>query len=183
MDATGFNDSGSATSALATASSANHCAAVDAASMLWGKQHLQRDRAFLLIFHHELVRTSGFSLCLDCPRSRSKLLDPLHIRPHVLGVANGGFSDRGVFAMREAKPGGLQTGGFPTFFRKGPDCVTDLWGLFLVGAVNRPRKRKRTKSGKSPDHPRTNRENPRKSGKSQKGHKRKDRSRSGNPPV
>ena len=34
MDATGFNDSRSATSALATASSANHCAAVDAAFMV-----------------------------------------------------------------------------------------------------------------------------------------------------
>ena len=57
-----------------------------------------------------------------------------------------------------------------------------LPGLFLVGALNRPRKRKGT-----------NRENPRpipeqigkipeKSGKSQKGQKRKDKSRSGSPP-
>ena len=56
-----------------------------------------------------------------------------------------------------------------------------LSGLFLVGALNRPRKRKRT-----------NRENPRrvpgqigkipeKSGKSQKGQKSKDKSRSGTP--
>ena len=56
-----------------------------------------------------------------------------------------------------------------------------LSGLFLVGALNRPRKRKRT-----------NRENPwtipkqigkirEKSGKSQKGQKRKDKSRSGSP--
>ena len=30
--------------------------------------------------------------------------------------------------LREAKPGGFQTGGFPTFFGKGPDCVTDPFG-------------------------------------------------------
>ena len=49
-----------------------------------------------------------------------------------------------------------------------------LSGLFLVGALNRPRKRKRaSKSGKSPDRPRANRENPRKIGKvNQKGQKR-----------
>ena len=54
--------------------------------------------------------------------------------------------------LREAKPGGFQTGGFPTFFfGKGPGIVPrTLSGLFLLGAVNRPRKRKRT-----------NRENPR----------------------
>ena len=28
----------------------------------------------------------------------------------------------------EAKPGGFQTGGFPTFFGKGPDCVADPFG-------------------------------------------------------
>ena len=30
--------------------------------------------------------------------------------------------------LREAKPGGFQTGGFPTFFGKGPDYVTDPFG-------------------------------------------------------
>ena len=40
-----------------------------------------------------------------------------------------------------------------------------LSGLFLVGALNRPRERKRTNRAKSPDHPRANRENPRKIGK------------------
>ena len=40
-----------------------------------------------------------------------------------------------------------------------------LSGLFLVGALNRPRKREKDKSGKSPDRPRANRENPRKIGK------------------
>ena len=29
---------------------------------------------------------------------------------------------------REAKPGGFQTGGFPTVFGKGPDCVADPFG-------------------------------------------------------
>ena len=61
-----------------------------------------------------------------------------------------------------------------------------LSGLFLVGAVRRPRKEEKCKSGKSPDNPRTNRENPKKSGKSQKdkkGQKRQDKSRSGNPPY
>ena len=37
-----------------------------------------------------------------------------------------------------------------------------LSGLFLVGALNRPRKRKRDELGKSPDHPGANWENPRK---------------------
>ena len=87
--------------------------------------------------------------------------------------------------LREAKPAGFQTRVFPTFFGKVPVVSRTLPGLFLVGALNRPRKRKRT-----------NRENPRtvpeqigkileKSGKSQnfKRQKRKDKSRSGNPPV
>ena len=30
--------------------------------------------------------------------------------------------------LREAKPGGFQTGGFPTFSGKGPDCVADPFG-------------------------------------------------------
>ena len=30
--------------------------------------------------------------------------------------------------LREAKPGGFQTGGFPTFFGKGPDCGADPFG-------------------------------------------------------
>ena len=31
-------------------------------------------------------------------------------------------------SLREAKPGGFQTGEFPTFFGKGPDCVADPFG-------------------------------------------------------
>ena len=30
-----------------------------------------------------------------------------------------------VHFLREGKPGDFQTGGFPTFFGKGPDCVAD----------------------------------------------------------
>ena len=78
--------------------------------------------------------------------------------------------------LREAKPGVFQTGAFPgrfpLFSGKVRIVSRTLSGLFLFGAVNRPRKRKRT-----------NRENPRrvlgqigkipeKSGKSQKGQKR-----------
>ena len=59
-----------------------------------------------------------------------------------------------------------------------------LSGLFLVGAPKRPRKRKRDESGKSPDHPRADRENPGKNRESpKKDQKGKDKSRSGNPPV
>ena len=34
----------------------------------------------------------------------------------------------GTLNLREAKPGGFQTGGFPTFFGKGPDCDADPFG-------------------------------------------------------
>ena len=88
------------------------------------------------------------------------------------------------FVLGEAKPGGFQTGGFPLVSGKVQIVSRTLSGLFLIGALNRPRKGKKT-----------NRENPRrvpeqigkipaKSGKSQKGQKgtKKDQSRSGNPP-
>ena len=88
-----------------------------------------------------------------------------------------------LFLLGEAKPGCFQTRVLPTFFGNVQIVSRTLSGLFLVGALNRLRKRKRT-----------NRENPRtipaqigkipeKSGKSEKGQKRKDKSRSGNPPV
>ena len=87
--------------------------------------------------------------------------------------------------LREAKPGGFQTGGFPTFIGKGPDCVADPFGT--VPRRWWAEKDKRDESGKSPDHPRANRENPGKNRESpkkdKKGQKRKDKSRSGNPPV
>ena len=80
--------------------------------------------------------------------------------------------------------GGSKPGGFPLFSGKVQIVSRTLSGLFLVGALNRPRKRK----GTNRENPR--RENPltipeqtgkipKKSGKSQK---RKDKSRSGNPP-
>ena len=77
----------------------------------------------------------------------------------------------GVF-LREAKPGGFQTRVFPTFFGKVQIVSRTLSGLFLVGALNRPRKRKRT----NPENPRTIPEQvgkiPEKSGKDKKGQKR-----------
>ena len=73
-------------------------------------------------------------------------------------------------------------GGFPLFSGKVQIVSWTLSGLFLVGALNRPRKRKRTNR----ENPRTIPEQigkiPEKSGKSQKGQKRKDKSRLGNPP-
>ena len=52
--------------------------------------------------------------------------------------------------LREAKPGCFQTRVFPTFSGKVQIVSRTLSGLFLVGALNRPRNRKRA-----------NRENPR----------------------
>ena len=63
-------------------------------------------------------------------------------------------------------------GGFPLFFGKVPIVSRTLSGLFLVGALKRPRKRK----GTNRENPRTIPEQigkiPEKSGKSQKGQKR-----------
>ena len=61
-------------------------------------------------------------------------------------------------------------------------CSRTLSGLFLVGALNRPRKRKRTNREKSPDHPRANRENPRKIGKVPKRTKKEGQVQIGKPP-
>ena len=89
--------------------------------------------------------------------------------------------------LREAKPGGFQTGGVSHFFgersrlRRRP-----LSGLFLVGALNRLlcKKEEKDKSGKIPGPSQSksgksqkNRESPK---KDEKGQKRKDQSRSGN---
>ena len=88
--------------------------------------------------------------------------------------------------LREAKPGGFQTRVFPIFSGKVQIVSRTLSGLFLVGALKRPRKRKRTNR----ENPRTIPEQigkiPEKSGKSKKdkkGQKRKDKSRSRNPPL
>ena len=51
--------------------------------------------------------------------------------------------------------------GVSNFFRERSGVSQTLSGLFLIGAVNRPTKRKRTNR----DNPRTNRENPGKIGK------------------
>ena len=80
--------------------------------------------------------------------------------------------------------GGFQTGGFPTFLGKVQIVSRTLSGLFLIGAVNRPRKRKRTNReipGPSPDKSEKSRKNRESPKKDEKGQKRKDKSRSGNP--
>ena len=82
------------------------------------------------------------------------------------------------YLLGEAKPGGFQTGGVPTFSGKVQIVSRTLSGLFLVDAVNRLRKSDRENPRTSP---RTNRENPEKSPK--QGQRRTNKSRSGNPPV
>ena len=93
-------------------------------------------------------------------------------------------------AMRGKLNRGVSPGCFPLFSGKVQIVSRTLSGLFLVGPLYKLTKRKKDQSGKSPDHPRANRENPRKIGKvpkrtkkDKKGQKRKDESRSGNPPV
>ena len=83
--------------------------------------------------------------------------------------------------LREAKPGGFQTRVFPIFSGKVQLVSRTLSGLFLVGALNRPRARKRTnrenpgpspsKSGKS----QKNRESPKRTKKDKKGRTSPDR--------
>ena len=93
------------------------------------------------------------------------------------------FYGRGDFSWEKLNQGVSKPGCFPLFSGKIQIVSRTLSGLFLVGALNRPRKRKRT-------NPRANQENPGKIGKGQKrtkkdkkGQKKKDESRSGNPPV
>ena len=108
---------------------------------------------------HQIPAESEMSrqIALHPPKSRCRtfLRNPL---AHFLG---------------EAKPE-CQTGGFPTFSGKVQSVSRTLSGLFLIGAVNRPRKRKRTnrenrrrvpgKKGKIPK----NRKSPKKDKKGQK---------------
>ena len=71
------------------------------------------------------------------------------------------FEETGVFRhYSSSKPGC-----FPLLSGKVQIVSQTLSGLFLVGALDRPRRRKRDEAGKSPDHPRANRENPGKIGK------------------
>ena len=69
--------------------------------------------------------------------------------------------------LRAGKPGGFQTGGFP-FSGKVRIVSRTLSGLFLVGAVNRPRKRQRTNRENPWTIPGQIGKLPEKSGKSQK---------------
>ena len=80
------------------------------------------------------------------------------------------FPKLGPEKWGEAKPGGFQTGGFPTFFGKGPDCVADPFGTVPRRcSMKAEKERKRTDR----ENPRTIPEQvgkiPEKSGKSQKG--------------
>ena len=53
------------------------------------------------------------------------------------------FRNQGDLHLREGEAGVSQTGRGVPSFGEGPDCVVDLLGMFLAGAFNRPRKRKR----------------------------------------
>ena len=95
--------------------------------------------------------------------------------------------------LGEAKPGGFQTRVFPTFLGKVQIVSRTLSGLFLVGALNRPRKRKRTNRenprtipeqiGKTPERTKKDKKGQKRTKKDKKGQKRKNKSRSGTPPF
>ena len=84
----------------------------------------------------------------------------------------------GMEILREAKPGCFQTRGFPIFLGKVQIVSRTLSGLVLVGALNRPRKRKRTDR----ENPRANRKNPRKIEKVPKRTKKEGQVQIGKPP-
>ena len=73
-------------------------------------------------------------------------------------------------------------GGFSTFLGKGPDCVADPFGTVPRRCSSLAEKGKRDESGKSPDHPQTNRENPGKIGKGRKRTKKEGQVQIGKPP-
>ena len=79
--------------------------------------------------------------------------------------------------------GGFQTRGGSHFFWERFQIVSrTLSGLFLVGALNRPRRRKQDKSEKIPGpSPSKSGKSPGNSKKDKIGQERKDKSRSGNP--
>ena len=88
------------------------------------------------------------------------------------------------FTLRGAKPGGFQTRVFPTFSGKGQQIVSQtLSGLFLVGALNRPRQRKRTNQENPRRVPEQIGKIPEQIGKVPKRTKKDKKSRSGNTPV
>ena len=113
-----------------------------------------------------LPRTPFAGLLLRQGEGRSCVLGPQE---------NRAIFHRAV-TLRAAKPGGFQTGAFPLFSGKVQIVSRTLSGLFLVGALKRPRfrKRKGTNRENPPDHPRANRENARKIGKVPKRTKNRD---------
>ena len=97
--------------------------------------------------------------------------------------------------LREAislNRGVSKPGCFPLFSGKVQIVPRTLSGLFLVGALNRPRKRKRTNRENSrtipeqiwkiPETSGKDKKGQKRTKKDKKGQKRKDKSRSGNPP-
>ena len=74
-------------------------------------------------FHPQTVtepNRTGATLIL---RNRFQFLRCERLEPHL-----GGLESLSSLQLREAKPGGFQTGWFLTFFGKGPDCVADPFG-------------------------------------------------------
>ena len=91
--------------------------------------------------------------------------DFLPIFPQI-SLGNGKLrSTSSMILWEKLNRGVSKPGCLPLFSGKVQIVSRTLSGLFLVGALNRPRKRKRTNWEKSPDHPRANRENPGKIGK------------------
>ena len=76
-------------------------------------------------------------------------------------------------------PGVSKPGCFPLFSGKVQIVSRTLSGLFLVGALNRPRKRKRTNRENARAIPEQIGKIPEKSGKSQKGQKKGQKSQKG----
>ena len=78
----------------------------------------------------------------------------------------------GSYCWEKLNRGGSKPGGFPLFSGKVLIVLRTFSELFRVGAVNRPRKRKRTNRENPRRVPELIRKIPEKSGKSQKGQKR-----------
>ena len=77
-----------------------------------------------------------------------------------------------TFFWEKLNRGVSKPGGVPLFSGAVQIVSRTLSGLFLVGALKRPRKRKKTNRENFRDHPRANRENPEKIGKVPKRKKR-----------
>ena len=137
-------------------------------------------------FVERTLHFPGFLTQMGAPQ-QTAVATTTHAIPHLTPSDCWGGEELEEPFLREAKPGGFQTGGFPLFSGKVQILSRTLSGLFLVGALTRPRKRKRTNR----ENPRTFPEQigkiPEKTGKAPKrtkmDKKRKDKSRSGNHPV